>query len=81
MQFGMNCLNVLQTTNGDVDALLDRAASERSAAMAGPCPDADGIASSAVQLYVLGGLRQPPPLVTIMYIHHLCFYFLMKSVS
>lgn len=43
----------VQTSNSDIDAVLDRAAPERSAAVARPRPHSDGLASAALLLHVL----------------------------
>jgi hypothetical protein len=45
---------LMQAADGDVDAVLDRAAPERAFAVAGPRAHADGLPAPALLLRVLG---------------------------
>lgn len=46
--------HLFQETNSDLDPVLDRAAPERAAAVAGPRAHADGLAAAALLLHVVG---------------------------
>lgn len=48
----------LQTTDSDLNSVLDRAAPERSTTMAGPSSHPDGLPSPPLQLHVLSKLLQ-----------------------
>lgn len=50
----MYLCDIVQTSDGDVDAVLDRAAPERAAAVAGPRAHADGQPAPALLLHVIG---------------------------
>lgn len=51
------CFVSAQTTNSDLDSVLDWTTLERTAPMVGSCANTNGIATSTVQFYVLSKLR------------------------